>query len=110
MTTENSPSKSKEQLFAEKMVSLQIKFIRKIPGRLDELAAGIQAADWSMLHDLGHKIKGTSACLGLDNFSKVGIKIQDAANEKNSNLLKGLSKDLSDLTDRWCEDTGQKAS
>jgi HPt (histidine-containing phosphotransfer) domain-containing protein len=86
---------------ADQMVAIREKFFVKLPDRISELALVTGNADWKAIDEFGHEIKGTSACLGLEDISKIGVLIQSAANAKSVESLDTCLRDLRAIYTEW---------
>ena len=51
----------------------------------------VNLSDFEELRSVGHKLKGTAGSYGFMALSKIGAKIEEAANTKNLENLKKLS-------------------
>jgi HPt (histidine-containing phosphotransfer) domain-containing protein len=49
----------------------------------DKIAAAAEAADYSALRGMGHKIKGEGGSYGFDGISEIGAQIERAATDKD---------------------------
>jgi HPt (histidine-containing phosphotransfer) domain-containing protein len=72
---------------AKQLDAVRIKFLNGLPSRIEAIDKAHTAQDWQQLNELGHTLKGTSACLGLAEISAIGSKIQSASRESDGDTI-----------------------
>ena len=60
----------------------------------------LQAGNFEAVWDLGHDLKGTGAVYGFVGMAKIGQSIEQAAQERESQVLALLAEELSNYLDR----------
>ena len=60
----------------------------------------LQAGDFEAAWDLGHDIKGTGAVYGFAGMARIGLSIEQAAEERGFKELESLAEELSNYLDR----------
>lgn len=67
---------------------------------LQSISKSLEAGDYESIRILGHSMKGSGGGYGFDRISEIGKSIEDAANEKNAEIIRQSNEELSNFLDR----------
>lgn len=66
---------------------------------VETLRASLKVVDYSTLRDIGHGMKGSGGSYGFDRITELGGGLEQAAKDRNPELLSSLTQELSDYLD-----------
>ncbi len=84
-----------------RLKAIEGRFMQTLPDRIREIRNASGAGNWENVDEFAHKIKGTGACLGLDEISKIGKEIQILAKAKETLGLDRKLVELNNLFEMW---------
>lgn len=67
---------------------------------LQSISKSLEAGDYEKIRVLGHSMKGSGGGYGFDRISEIGKSIEDAAKEKNAEIIRRSNEELSNFLDR----------
>jgi HPt (histidine-containing phosphotransfer) domain-containing protein len=85
----------------DRMKAIENRFMASLPMRISQIKSALEACEWGLLDELGHKLKGTSACLSLTTISVVGKKVQTYAGLKSAAEISSSIEELQRIYNLW---------
>ncbi len=74
----------------EELKQIVQEYYESLPGELEQLSAALEVLDYDIMRRIGHNLKGTGGAFGQQGISVLGRQIENAAKDKNPEVVKFL--------------------
>ncbi len=74
----------------EELKQIVREYYESLPGEYKNLSSALDALDYDQISRIGHNLKGTGGAFGQQGISVLGRQIENAAKDKNPDVIKFL--------------------
>jgi len=75
-------------------------FLRNQLEDVESIVEACEQSDYEKIRVLGHNMKGTGSAYGFDAISEIGASLEQAARERNSEIVRILAEEVSVYLER----------
>ena len=80
------------------MLELVGEFVDGLRQRVADMRAALDACNWDRLKALGHQLKGAGGSFGYPMISEVGMQVETATREHQTQVAQGLIDQLEQIS------------